>query len=148
MFNGMVRIEEFSCDLDQLVNAINFSFTCSYTLFPDESAYATAEFTVEEQDNFTGELVLTVAGKIQSQDEAGARVKLAAVFEQVLTDREYLAGQQLSLVTTPNAISANEDGDTFTELTFSGSWRKWEATNQMATVQRRRRRTALAHWAT
>ena len=114
----MVRIEEFSCDLDQLVNAINFSFTCSYTLFPDESAYATAEFTVEEQDNFTGELVLTVAGKIQSQDEAGARVKLAAIFEQVLTDREYLAGQQLSLVTTPNAISANEDGDTFTELTF------------------------------
>ncbi len=123
------------CDLDQLVNAINFSFTCSYTLFPDETAYATAEFTVEEQDNFTGVLSLTVAGKIQSQDEAGARVKLAAIFDQVLTGRGYLAGQQLSLATTPNAISANEDGDTFTELSFSGSWRKWEATNQMATVQ-------------
>jgi len=135
VFNGMVRIEEFSCDLDQLVNAINFSFTCSYTLFPDETAYATAEFTVEEQDNFTGVLSLTVAGKIQSQDEAGARVKLAAIFDQVLTGRGYLAGQQLSLVTTPNAISANEDGDTFAELSFSGSWRKWEATNQMATVQ-------------
>jgi hypothetical protein len=134
VFNGMVRIEEFACDLDQLVNAINFSFTCSYTLFPDETAYATAEFTVEERDNFTGELTLTVAGKIQAQDEAGARVKLAAVFGQVLTDREYLAGQQLSLMTTPNAISANEDGDTFTELAFAGTWRKWRATNQIATV--------------
>jgi len=134
VFSGMVRIEEFGCDLDQLVNAINFSFTASYTLFPDEAAYATAEFTAEERDNFTGELTLTVAGKIQAQDEPAARVKLSAIFAQVLADREYLGGQQLSLVTTPDAINANEDGATFTELTFAGVWRKWKVTNQMAIV--------------
>jgi len=135
VFNECVRIEDFVCDLDQLINAINFSFTAVYTLFPDESAYATAAFTVEERDGFTGELVLTVSGKIQAQDEAAARLKLAAVFAQVLAERDYLAGQQLNLVTTPDAISANDDGDTFTELAFAVSWRKWKATNQQATVQ-------------
>jgi hypothetical protein len=134
VFSGMVRIEEFSCNLNQLINALDWTFTCSYTLFPDESDYATAEFTVEETNNYTGELHLQVAGKIQAQDVAAAQAKLQAIITQVLTDNEYLAGQPLSLVTTPNQISANEDGDTFTEMTFSGAWRKWAATNLAAVL--------------
>jgi len=90
---------------------------------------------VEEQNNFAGVLALTVAGKIQSQDAAGALVKMNAIFGRVLTDRGYTQGQQLSLATTPNLINANADGDTFTEMMFTGTWRKWEATNQMATMQ-------------
>jgi hypothetical protein len=134
VFSGMVRMEEFTADLDQLVNAVNYAFTCSYTLFPDESDYATAEWTAAERDEMTGSTVLTVAGKIQAQDEAAARVKLAAILAQVVQDYGYLGGQQLSMDTTPNGISANSDGDTFTELAFSASYRTWQTTNQPASL--------------
>ncbi len=134
VFQGTVRIEEWACDVDQAVNEIAFSFTASYTLFPDESDYATAEFNVEEKDPATGELTLAITGKVQSQDEAGAQAKVAAILQQVLGDRDYLAtGQQLDLTTTADTVSANADGDTFIELTFAASYRKWKATNQPAT---------------
>jgi quinol monooxygenase YgiN len=135
VFSGTVRIEEFSCNLNQLINALDWSFMCSYTLFPDELDYATAEFTIEETNNYTGELHLQIAGKIQAQDVDAAQAKLQAIITQVLNDNGYLAAQPLSLVTTPNQISANDDGDTFTEMTFSGAWRKWEATNMTASIQ-------------
>lgn len=134
VFNQTVRIEEFTADLDQLINAVNFAFTASYTLFPDESDYATAEWTAAEKNEFQGVTGLVVAGKIQAPDEAAARAKLAALLAQVVSDYGYLAGQPLGIETTPNGISANSDGDTFTELTFSASYRKWDATNQLATL--------------
>ena len=114
VFSGKVRIEEFTADLDQLVNAVNYAFTCSYTLFPDEGDYATAEWTAGERDDFTGQVVLTVAGKIGAPDEASARVKLGAILGQCVSDYGYRGGRQPHLEATPNGISANSDGDTFT----------------------------------
>lgn len=134
VFDGVVRIEEFTCDLDQLVNALTFAFTANYTRFPNELDYATAEFTVDERDPQTGELTLTVAGRIQAAHETAATVKRDALLGQVLSEREYLAGQQLDLESTANVVSANADGDTFTELNFTARYRKWRTTNLRATL--------------
>ena len=135
VFDKLVRLEDFTCDLDQLVNALNFSFSASYTLFPNELDYATAEYTADERDPQTGEITLSVAGRIQAATEAAAQAKLTAILTQVVAERGYLAGQLLELDATPNAISANADGNTFTELNFSARYRKWRATNQPATLQ-------------
>ena len=137
VFDGTVRVEDFTCDLDQLINAVNYSFTAGYTVFPDEAAYATAEFTTAEKDDHTGQLTLTAGGKIQAATEAAARVKLAAILAQVVSDHGYEGGQALAEESAPNTISANADGDTFTELNFTASWRKWKPTNQPATLRSR-----------
>jgi hypothetical protein len=136
VFNGTVRMEEWNCEYDQGVNAVAFSFTAGYTLFPDETNYATAEFTSDEKDNFTGETVLTVAGKVQSQTEAAARVKLGAILLAVTSSLGYDKGQPLTIESAPNTISANADGDTFTELAFTATYRKWRSTNRLATFTR------------
>ena len=133
MFSHTVRVSDFKADINQAIAAIEFSFSAEYTLFPDEAGYATVEATGEEKDAMTGEVYLTVAGKIQASDETTARTKLAAVTAVFLAQYGYSGGQQLDLTTTPNLISANADGDTFTELSFSGQWRRWKTTNQMAT---------------
>src|ERR1019366_2429582 len=77
VFTGSVRVDDWACDVDQAVNAIAFSFTAHYILFPDPAGYATADFTVEEKDNFTGELDLAIVGRVQTQTEAAARATLA-----------------------------------------------------------------------
>ena len=134
--NAAVRITDFKCDINQAINGIDFSFTGVFTLFPNEANYATVEATADEKDNFTGETTLNVTGKIQAQTEAAARVKLAAVLASFLAQYGYAKGQPIDINTTANLISANADGDTFTELSFNGSWRKWRASNQTASFKK------------
>ncbi len=137
VFNRLVRVEEFTAELDQLANAINFSFTASYTLFPDEADYATVEYTVDQKDNLSGEETLAFTGKIQSPTETAARDKLTALTATVLTQYGYAtASQLLRNDTTAAAVSANADGDTFTELTFTLEYRRWRTTNQQAKFTR------------
>jgi hypothetical protein len=133
VFQGVVRIADWVCDVDQAVNAIGFSFTASYTLFPDETSYATAEFTAAERDDFNGQLVLDIQGRIQAPTEAAARVKLDAVLAAQLAARAYTGGQRLGLETTPSLVDG-DDGATFIELSFNASYRKWKTTNQTATL--------------
>ena len=134
-FSQTVRVAQFTAEINQAETGIEWSLTASYTLFPAEGSYATVELTAGEKDDFTGQLALEIGGKVQAQSEAAARTKLAAVLAQQVADRQYTAGQQLALDTTPNLISANADGATFTELTFAASYRKWKATNQVATFK-------------
>jgi hypothetical protein len=136
VFNGTVRMEEWNCEYDQGVNAVSWSFTASYTLFPDETNYATAEFTSDEKDNFTGETVLTVAGKIQACDGGVAATRLGAILLAVTASLGYDKGQPLTIESAPNTISANADGDTFLELSFTATYRKWRSTNRLATFTR------------
>ena len=142
----MVRLDTFKVEENQAEMGIDWSIKAHYTAYPDETNYATCEATAEEKINFTGEQILNVAGKIQATNLAGAQTKLAAVVAAFLAQYGYggketpnannqTPSQQLELNQTANLISANADGDTFTELTFNGSWRKWLVTNQGATFQ-------------
>ena len=136
VFGGVVRVETFEAELDQMIAAVPFKFTANYTMFPDEKNYATVEATAGVKDPQTGELTLNVSGKIQAANETMARAKLDAVLAAFLKNYAFDKGQMLDLTATPNLISANADGDTFTELSFTGAWRKWRASNQAATFQK------------
>lgn len=135
MFDRVVRVVDFKCDINQAISGITYGFAVVYTLFPDEANYATCEATFNEVDNSSGEFHLAVAGKIQAATEAQARTKLASVLAAALKQYGYTASQQLELTATPNLIGANGDGNTFTELSFSGRWRRWDKQNQRATYQ-------------
>jgi hypothetical protein len=134
-FQKVVRIEQWECEVDQAVNAINFSFTCGYTLLPDETDYTTTEFNVDEQDDYTGVVNLAVSGKIQAATLAAAQAKLTALLAALTAQRGYNQSQPVRLETADANVDCL-DGATFTELSFNAAYRRWKDTNQKATYQR------------
>lgn len=137
VFSRVVRVESFDGELDQAACHIAFTFTAGYTLFPDEANYATVECQVETKDDMSGMTILTLSGKIEASTEVVGRSKLEAIRAAVVKQYGYDTSSQLTQYdVTPNLISANTDGDTFTELSFTISVRKWRATNQGATFQK------------
>lgn len=50
VFNQVARIEEWNSEADQLTCCLRYTFSATYTLFPDETDYALAEFTAELND--------------------------------------------------------------------------------------------------
>lgn len=135
VFSGKVRIEQWECEVDQAVNAISFRFTAGYTLVPDESDYSTAEFNVDEQDDYSGVLAFAISGKIQSATLVAAKTKLDALLAAVTAQRGYDKAQPLRKQTSDTNVDG-VDGQTFVELAFSANWRQWKPTNQKATFQR------------
>jgi hypothetical protein len=137
VFDRVVRVEKLTATIDQLYNDIAWSFTASYTVFPIEATFATVDYEAAMRDANTGEQFLAVTGKIASATEAIARAKLAVLLPAVLAQNGYAVGaQQLRLDSTVRSVSANEDGDTFTELSFSTEYRRWRSDNQKATFRK------------
>jgi hypothetical protein len=132
-FAQTVRVDEFTAKIDEAVNAIEWSFTAHYTRFPDEEDYATVEFQAAQRDENTGEQFLDFTGRITATDEATARAKLAALGAAVLAQYGYGGAQQLKNDASVSAASANADGDTFLELTFGQTYRRWRPDNSTAT---------------
>lgn len=133
-FSQVVRVEDFTAEVNQAVNGVEWSLTCSFTRFPNESNYATADFTATTRDAQNGELILTFAGKIQSHSLAGAQAKLDSLRTTVLSTHGYTASQTLRAEQVPSTLSANADGDVFLELGFVEEYRKWRSDNQPATL--------------
>jgi len=131
-----VRVTEFTAEINQAETGIDWQLAATYTLFPDEGDYTTTDWTVTRRDNHTGEVGVTLAGKVQATSETLARAKLAAVATAVAAQQGYSLAQKVSEETAAASVSANSDGDTFTELTFSLGWRHWKTSNQAATFQR------------
>ena len=137
VFNQVVRIEQWESQVDQATCCIRYSFTASYILFPNEADYALVEFSAAERDPETGELFLTVNGKIVSPNEATARTALKGLMADVLKRHCYdTNSEELSFQTTANAAIADTDGPVFLELSFNGEWKKWRKDNQLASFQR------------
>jgi len=135
VFNRVVRPERPSVTIDQLLYAVNWSFTASYTIFPDETDFATVDYNAEERDPATGETFLLLTGKITATNEATARAKLAALLPAAVEQYGYTGDNvvQMRNDTTPRLVSANTDGDTFTELSFTIEFKTWRTDNQEAT---------------
>lgn len=110
VFDQVVRVTASTCELDQLVAALNYSFTATYTLFPDESDYALIEYTVEQKDGMTGEEHLTFTGRIQATTEALARAKLDVLSAAVLLQYGYENAQQLRFDTSATVVGSDEGG--------------------------------------
>lgn len=144
VLNRVVRVDEFTCTVNQLVTRLEWSFTAHYTLFPDEANYALVDYSADERDGQTGEQFLTVSGRIQAATEAAARAKLEEITTLLRAQYGYAAAQALPEQTTARRHTADTDGDVFIELNFSREFRRWRADNQQATFKRTGSSTAVS----
>jgi hypothetical protein len=122
-FDEIVRIDEFDCDIDQARNEIPWSLTATFTRFPDEDTYATAEFTVRtRQDRETGLKVMGLAGEIGAATKLIALNKLAALRTQFIP--EGFVGTSVSL---NEGQFSGDDGDAFIKLSFEEEYQSGSA---------------------
>lgn len=135
-FNETVRVDDLSVEVDQAVYALAWSFSAHWTKFPDESNYATVDLQVEQRDNNTGELFLTLTGKIAATDEDTARNKLYVMVAAVAAQYGFGSAQELRNDTGVSKLETSGDGEAFIELTFTQELRQWRADNQLATFKR------------
>ena len=82
----LADLNQTQAQINQAETGIDWSLAADYILFPNLASYATATYTITERDNFTGELHLAIAGRIQAQDEPAARVKLSWYPQKALQD--------------------------------------------------------------
>jgi len=130
-FNQLVRVESFDAEINQAVTAIKWTITVGYTIFPDESGYAAADFKITEQkDMETGEFVLMISGKIAAATELIARAKLDTVRTASLASNVgYGAAGLISSEIDVGKLSVDDsadapDGIVFIELNFRETYRK------------------------
>lgn len=134
VFNGTVRPEEYSSEIDELKYQIGWSFTASYTVFPKEATFATVEYSAEQRDANTGEQWLMLTGKITAFTEATARTQLAAVITAATTQYGFnVQSQQLRNDSKADLVQANGDGNAFIELSFTVEYRRFRSDNLQLT---------------
>lgn len=123
-FNQAVRVTDFEADLDHAENAVDWSLTAEFNHFPDESAYAMADYTVKtREDKDAGTVTTSLAGRIAADSRGAADTKLAAL--RTL----HCAG--LTKVGTSEVTEQRyhgNDGLTFTELSFDETYRATSGT--------------------
>ncbi len=68
-FDKIVRFDSFEAEIDQETEKMAWSFSASYTRFPNESGYAGWEYEVNnKQNNEDGDLSLTFSGRILAEN--------------------------------------------------------------------------------
>ena len=123
VFDRKVKLDSFTCEVDQATWTIHWSLSASYTIFPNEDGYAAADYKVNTtQDQETGDLTMTLAGKIAAATEAIALAKLDAVIAAVVTGN-WNAGHLIRFEQDKN-ILLTDDGSAFTELSFNRIYRR------------------------
>lgn len=135
-FSQTVRVERFTADVNQAENGIDWSMTVSRTVFPNESSYALAELQVAKREPQTGEVFITLTGRVQSHSEAAARVKWEAMRATALAQNGFslINYQALRIESTASSVEADADGAAFIEVAFSEEYRRWDTTNEVATL--------------
>lgn len=140
-FSKTVRVENFKADVNQAVNAIEWSFTAYYTALPDEADYAIADFRVRERNGAeqpaagTGEQFLTLSGTVTANSEAAALSRLNDLRNAQLEARGYKDGELVSQEIETGSAQGM-DGTTFMERSFTLEFRKWRADNHALTLQK------------
>jgi len=141
-----VRVEDFQAEINQAETGIDWSLSASYSLFPNEGGYATAEYTVNDREDVeSGDEFFTFNGKISAPTQALATAKLNTLRTAVLAMYGWTLAQRLNDDSTTQSVYANgdatfypagsvpdgppsvmdaPDGTTFIELSFSENYRR------------------------
>lgn len=135
--DATVRVEDFQPRVNQKLTGIDWTLSCTYSKFPNETGFATVEMQADQaEDNESGDATLVLSGVIRATSETIARAKLASARTAALTLYGYTAKQQKDVRSTVSTVSANgdktaalaavelADGTTFIELQFSETYRK------------------------
>lgn len=124
--NRTVKVERFDADVNQAATAIEWSLNAVYTEFPNEAGYAVAEVSIRNREDIeSGQMVISLSGKVGAQTEAAARAQLAIVRAAYLPadagNTRYAQTRGESVV---DVVRADTDGEAFIELKFDEEWRK------------------------
>lgn len=133
IFDKVVRVMEFSAQVNQSKHFVEWSLTAGYTRFPNESDYALCEFQVTpRENNVDGSVTLAFSGKIDAPTKEAALAKLAVLQAAAIPADGYV---QTSAETDPRYVRCDSkegdeeigDGESFIEMSFSQEWRKHDA---------------------
>ena len=138
IFNQTIRVVDFTADLDRVTNVVRWSLVATWTRYPNEGDYSLLDYTVAPRKNWAeGIQYLTVAGRIEAPTEAAARGRLAGLEASpgLVPSGYALVSVQSSARTVGSESNQNggangnngNDGETFTELTFSVEYRDTSA---------------------
>ena len=126
-FDQVVRVDAFDARIDQAVTDLHWSMQVSFTVFPNEAGYAAADFKVSvSDDKESGDVVLTLSGKVGAATEQLATAKLALLKTAALSANGFSAARLLRSELDQHNLSV-DDGDAFVELDFSETYRKRSA---------------------
>lgn len=123
-FDKVVRVDAFDAKIDQAVSSIHWSMQVSYTVFPNEAGYAAADFKVSvSDDRESGDVVLTLSGKVGAATEQLATAKLATLKTAALAANGFTTARLIRSELDKRNLSV-DDGDAFVELDFTETYRK------------------------
>jgi hypothetical protein len=127
-FSQLVRVESWSAEINQAVNAIKWRLNAIYTRFPNEGGYATAEYSTSERTDIeTGDQIITLQATIDASDQATALSQLATIRNAAvltLAGNPYTMAEQTKSEQTNDWVSANADGVAFLRLKATEEYRK------------------------
>ena len=120
LFNQTVRVSAFTGQPDQHNKAVPWSLTAEYSLFPNESGYALADFTVRTRKELEGgAYLLTLAGQIVASSRAEADLKLDSIRTAMVPSGAVMTGSS-----DPNEQHIDgPDGATFLQFNFDETYR-------------------------
>lgn len=122
-FDRTVKVDAWTCEVDQAAYVLRYSCTASYTKFPDEEGYAGADFTASVgQDRESGDDVLSLSGRIMAASESLALAKLEVVRTSMMANGFSTSGC-VRKDQTSRHVNA-DDGADFIELAFQEQYRK------------------------
>lgn len=151
-FSQVVRIDTLDVQVDQATHGIPFSFTARFTIWPDESSYATERFSVSEGTRREdGQTTVVFRGTIQAHSLAHAKSRLGQL--RTAVQGTFTGNPTIRVISSDldsNYISSNAKQITqtaqvaagFIELQFNETWIVWNTITQALsleyTVRRRR----------
>lgn len=128
-FNQVVRVIDFNSKVDRFSNCIAWSFTGSYTVFPNEADYALCEFQLGTRNDLTNGTVLkTISGQIGAPTETAARSKLARLQAAVIPAgytmvRDNTTANTVDTESNLQTTGTNQgEGYSFVRLTIDQEW--------------------------
>lgn len=130
VFNKIVRVVDWDCQVNRLKNQLEWSLSASYTRFPNEADYAICEFRLGTKENKAeGTVNLTLSGRIGAPTAEAARERLSRLRASVVPAGYALLNDN----TDENKVSTESDrgsgpdrgdGTTFIQLDFNDEYQK------------------------
>lgn len=132
-FNGVVRLTAMEPVLDQAAGRVDWTLEAEYTLFPNESSYAMAEYSVRTQREREGSAYLLVlSGRVAADSRASADAKIVAL----RTAHVPAGAVQAASLDTDESRLDGPDGTAFVEVQFTESWRVAQPVNEVSVLVR------------
>lgn len=135
-FNRVIRITEFTAEVDQPANYIGWSLAATFTIYPDLADYAVIEVTIQQRENLAeGIKYCTIAGQISAPSRAAADTRIATLRGALAPAGYVTLAEDVTEVRGLSESGTGGDGTTFISLRFSFEYRdpssvecKWKRT--------------------